>query len=111
MSVKRPICRIDDKVLYHTTNREENDVYSLQLYFFAENKNEYVDCVKRIQNSFKVIDEGETILSSTNVFKVSITDLIQNDNDNEHGFVSYTFENNYIRVYWNNNKKEIIFYS
>lgn len=111
MSVKRPICRIEGKFLYHTTNSEENDIYSLQLYFYAENKYEYLDCVKRIQKSFKVIDEGETKLSNTNVFKVSITDLNQNEVDNDHGFVSYTFENNYIRVYWNNNKKEIIFYS
>jgi hypothetical protein len=105
----RTIYQTTDKELYNYTNENADDVYSIQLYF-RENR-EYDECLTRLNKFFQVTGEGRTVHYHEQVYKVSISGLTKGEGNIEHGFSSFTYNDKYIRVYWNNKQKKILFFS
>lgn len=103
----RTICRITDVELFHLTPESVEDIYNLNLFF--KNHLDYQDCIKKIASRFNIESQGEVILLNIPVYKISILNLTRGEGDTTHGFFSYHYDANYIRVYWNNNNKEVIF--
>lgn len=105
----RTIYQVTDKELYNYTNDSAEDVYSIQLYFYETR--DYEECLKRIGKAFQVQDEGRTVHHQKVAYKISVTGLTRGEGNHEHGFHSFTYNDKYIRVYWNNNQKKLLFYS
>jgi hypothetical protein len=103
----RPIYQATDAELYNCTNEVEDELYSIQLYF--NDTNHYDECIARIGNRFNVQAEGRTVHHQQVTYKVTVAGLTRGEDNDQHGFRSYHFNNNYIRVYWNNNQKRVIF--
>lgn len=105
----RTIYQTTDKELYNYTNENADDVYSIQLYFHERRDAE--ECIARLRSRFQVDDEGRTVHYQQVVYKVAIIGLTSGEGNIEHGFHSFTYNDKYIRVYWNNKQKKVLFYS
>lgn len=105
----RPIYQITDEELFHTMNEIVDETYTVQLFF--KNAIYYKECLQRLQNKFEVEAEGLVVLADKSVYKISVLCLTRGEGNTTHGFVSYIYLANYIRVYWNNKQKKILFYA
>lgn len=110
MAAVKSFYSLTNKELYNITPALTGDKYALKLYFYDDARHYYEECLKRLSGAFSLIDNGSVVHYRVFAFQISITDLERGEGSIEHGFTSYTFNNNYIRLYWNNNKKEIIFH-
>lgn len=99
---------IGERELYHMTNDVTDGLYSMQLYF--EDEYYYNECFKKIKDVFNVSVEGRVVLNRIGVYKLNILELTPSEGNIEHGFHGYTYKEFYIRVYWTNRKKQILFY-
>jgi hypothetical protein len=105
----RTIYQVTDKELYNYTNEAADETYSIQLYFLETYA--YDECLKRLANIFQIEDEGRTVHHGKVTYKVCVTGLSRGEGNDQQGFHSFTYNNKYIRVYWNNKQKKILFYS
>lgn len=105
----RTIYQVTNKELYNYTNESEDNIYSIQLYFLE--KHDYEECLNRLSKVFQVEGEGETVHHQKVTHKVLVKGLTRAEDNDQHGFHSLTFHDKYVRVYWNNNQKKILFYS
>lgn len=107
----RPFYSLSDKEIYHQTSEVIEDKYTINLYFYTDTDYYYQECMKRLHGKLSYRDRGLTVLYLRNFYQISIDNLDRGEGNMEHGFIDYTFNNFYIRLYWNNNKKTIIFYA
>jgi len=103
----RPIYQATDTELYNYTNEVADELYSIQLYFNDERSCE--ECIARLGSRFQVHAEGRTVHQQQVTYKVTITGLTRGEGNDQHGFRSYHYNDNYVRVYWNNNQKKVMF--